>query len=1037
MKYLATIFAMTILVHGTSQQFPYTFQTWDAKNGLSSSYCNTVIQGEQGYLYIGTNNGLYIFNGRDFKPFTYSTNSNYTREGNVEDLIIDDYNRLWFASVEYGVGLIHLNELNRQVQYFKPGGTQNDSLQDSKVSRLCFDSKGNLWVGTRGNGLFRFDTAAKKFEAVPTDNPTSLYNKYIRSFYLHNQDSLFVGLINGMSIINLKTGAASHVKFLLAETGKSLRPTIRKVEPVGKDSFLLATDRGTFWLKLSEQKLSSLYTNKKENIDFKDINSNDITRLSNKEVWIATENDGIIFFNKDTRTFDYSYLLADHRSGISKNFVSKLYKDKAGNIWIAQQSGLGFFQTTHARFNNFSFTDKDIFSGSFLSYNNNLLCLNGSSVTNINTQTGNVQTKSITIPGQKNQIPSCAAIYSPTDCILFCFDNFFRLNLKTLKVKQLPLRKEKIDTSFFKHFRIMQCIADTINGKKEFVLLAKTSNGNLLLNYDPDSGDLTEFIANGLNGDDLKTDYSHIEKAGNGKYWISTANNGLIYTVKGKRSIQYAANAKNERHKIPNGAISDFELTSEKDIWLLINKTGLVHIQFNEDEILKYEIFAEEHGLTDKRLFDIIADNNQNLWITSNSALFCFKKAEKEFFRYSVMNGLGNIKFNVNEIMAVRTTDGKIGLSDRVSNITWFNPLASDIPKPALIFTNILVNNQPTDISGLSSNLRFSYSQNNISFFHDIIDFDKTRSYKVLYRLENFDKEWNIAGQSNEQRYMHLPPGNYIYRIKLEYANGSSSPEKVVQFTIATVWYKTWWFKTIVALLCMTIIYLVIQNYVNRKLYEQKKELELQNAVALERARISTELHDDLGSGLSTIRILSQSLNGSGDNIGKNPNLEKISSHSHELIQKMREIVWALNNENDTLDQLISYIRLQASTLLDNAGISYQYQIPECIPEIKVTGGNRRHIHLLVKEAVHNIVKHARATEVLFTVTITEVLTVAIHDDGIGIPTGCTHVPSGNGIKNMKKHAEVVQGLLAIENHIGTTIQFSVPLQSLSHESVI
>lgn len=1036
MKYFFATIASFISLPVGSQSFPYTFQTWDAKNGLSTNYCNAIAQDTTGYLYVGTNNGLYTFNGSHFKAMDYNVPSNHIREGNVEDILVDKYNRIWFASIEYGVGLINLQQKSLQVQYFRPDA-KADLLEDTKVSRLCFDSEGHLWVGTRGEGLFKLDTATKTFTAIPTENPGSLYNKYIRSLYLYKPDTLFVGLVNGLAIINPLTSRATHLKFRLLPANRSLRPTVRKVLPVANDSFLLATDRGTFCLKLPEQTLSSIYTNQQQNIDFAKVISNDITRVSENEIWIATENEGILFYNTTSHKFDYSYLTGTSKYTVPQNFISGFYKDKGGNIWIAQQSGLSLFQTENIIFSSVSFTNKDFFSGSFLSNGNNLLCIKSNSIASINTNSGDVAVRELTMPLPKNIVPNCAIIYTPEEYMLFWEKKFFTLNSKTLLPKQLPLVLDKVDSTFLMHFRVMQCIPDTLDGKKEYLLLVKTVKGNVLLNYNPDNGGLTEYTPKDFERGGPDYDYTKIIKAGNGKYWISTLHNGLIYAEKKGLTVKYAATENKKTRKIPPGEISDFAITNDNDIWLLINKKGLVHAPLHNGEITAYEIFSEKDGLTENRLYNIIADKNNNLWITTGSALFFFRVQQKDFLRYSVANGLGNIKFHVTDVAMTCTGNGYIGLSDKYSSITWFDPSKNiTSSKPALALNNVTVNGELINTMQSTGRLQLQPDENNITFWHDIIDFDKTVFYKTIYRLENFDAGWNTTSHSG-QSYMQLPPGNYVYRIKLQYADGSFSPERRVEFNIATIWFKTWWFKSLLILLSITAVYLVVRSYINRKLYLQKKELELQNAIAVERARISTELHDDLGSGLSTIRILSQSLNGAGSNTGKDPNLEKISSHSRELIQKMREIVWALNNENDTLDQLISYIRLQSATLLDNVAIAYRYDIPESIPGIKVTGGNRRHIQLLVKEAMHNIIKHSRATEVVFTITLTGELTITIHDNGKGIPEICTAKPAGNGIRNMKKHTEAVQGLLTIENHIGTTVKISIPLSGLSHESVI
>ncbi|MCC6289407.1 MAG: hypothetical protein IT249_16125 [Chitinophagaceae bacterium] len=1037
MKYTVTIVLLIFSIQGISQTFPYTFQTWDTKNGLSSNYCNVIAKDTSGYLYIGTNNGLYIFNGSNFKTLPYNISSNLMTEGNVEDILIDQYNRIWFASIEYGVGLINLNVHNIRVQYFVPpvpDSSSNPAISGNpKVSKLCFDSNGNLWVGTRGNGLFKLDTTTKAFTLVRTDNEGSFYNRHIRSLFLYKPDTLFVGLVNGLSIINPINDDITHLKMYYAKEKKPLRPTVRKVLPWSADSFLLATDRGTFWLHLHKQVLSNIYYDTLKKINFRDINSNDIIRFSNDELWIATEDDGILFYNLRTHQFNYSFRLSEFNTGITRGFVSRFFKGRDGDIWIAHQNGLGFFQIQNAWFNNFSYSDSRLLTGTLLTDKQYLLCFKANSVTRINTETGEAKLTTINIPAKENTLHCHAIDYSPDKYMLFIDQNFFLMDKKTFQLRSLPLKKETLDPEIFKHFRVIKSIPDTLEGKERFFLLVKTPDGNILFNYYPASGDLIPFIPPGFKSDDFRNGFTNIVKAGNGKYWISTLYNGMIYVDGKDSSIQFSDRQKSERQKIPEGEIKDFTLTTNNDLWLLMQKKGLVHISLNKQNGRCYEVFSEQQGLTDNRLYTIVTGPQHTLWMTSNSGIFCFLTRQKEFLKYTAANGFGNMKFHLYDISMAALSNGYIGIFEQVGNVTWFKPeVNSNEKKVNLILNSMQVNDQTINLKAAVKRLHLSPYQNNIAFQYDVIDFDKTSFYEVLYKLENYDNQWQPAYQNKIQRYTQLPPGSYTFKIKLQYANDHFSPEKFVQFNIATIWYKTWWFKSIAALLSLGMIYLVIRNYINRKLYQQKKELELQNAVAIERSRISTELHDDLGSGLSTIRILCQTLN-----CNSNSNLEKISSHSQELIQKMREIVWALNNENDTLDQLISYIRRQSSTMLENADISYEYDVPEVIPEIKVTGGNRRHIQLLVKEAIHNIIKHAQAEKVLFTITINKALTIIIYDNGIGIRDDFADASPGNGMRNMKKHTEAIQGVLTIENHIGTTIQFSMPLQSLSHESAI
>lgn len=482
MKYLFSVISLIIYLEGISQSFPYTFQTWDVTNGLSSNYCNAVVQNADGYLYVATNSGLYVFNGNYFKPLSRETEPVYIGEGNVEDVTIDIQNRIWFASIERGVGMVDPNEPNFKVSYFSPKKSvttlSNDSLYDAKVSKLCFDSKGFLWVGTRGDGLYKLDTATKKFTTFETDNKSSLYNKYIRSLFFYKPDTLFVGMINGLSIVNPLDNSIIHKNMIDAETKKSIRPTVRKVLPWNTDSFLLATDRGTFWLQISTGQLSSIYKDNITKIDFEDVNSNDILKFSDQEIWIATENEGIIFFNVKTKQFSYSYKLSEYKPCIPKGFISRFTKDALNNIWIAQQNGVSLFQSYNVQFRGFAFEDKEPFAGSLLARDDNLICIKSNSIATMNTLTGKTKVKNISTLKRKDVIPSSVVPISSEDFLLFLFDSIFAVNYKTLASRYMPLNRTRVDSTVFKHFRVTACIPDTLNGKREYLLFTKTMMGN-------------------------------------------------------------------------------------------------------------------------------------------------------------------------------------------------------------------------------------------------------------------------------------------------------------------------------------------------------------------------------------------------------------------------------------------------------------------------------------------------------------------------------------------------------------------------------
>jgi signal transduction histidine kinase len=155
--------------------------------------------------------------------------------------------------------------------------------------------------------------------------------------------------------------------------------------------------------------------------------------------------------------------------------------------------------------------------------------------------------------------------------------------------------------------------------------------------------------------------------------------------------------------------------------------------------------------------------------------------------------------------------------------------------------------------------------------------------------------------------------------------------------------------------------------------------------------------------------------------------IDKIRQYSHEMIDKMGEIVWALNEKNDSLSDLLAYTRVYAMQYLSENGIHCSVDTPVQFPSSFISGEFRRNIYLTVKEALHNIVKHAQAREVIIQMETGKMLLISISDDGTGFDQKNIR-PYGNGLNNMKKRMESIEGMLEIKNGNGTTIIISAPI---------
>jgi len=200
-----------------------------------------------------------------------------------------------------------------------------------------------------------------------------------------------------------------------------------------------------------------------------------------------------------------------------------------------------------------------------------------------------------------------------------------------------------------------------------------------------------------------------------------------------------------------------------------------------------------------------------------------------------------------------------------------------------------------------------------------------------------------------------------------------------------------------------------------------------------ERNRIGREMHDDIGSALTTILYLTDDLKAkSKEDENKIP--DKIAATASGVVDKMNEIIWSMNREYDTLDDLIVYTRQHAVEFLQNHCLKYHFDIPDFIPDLHISGEQRRNIYLVIKESLHNIVKHSCATEVAISFKLTDRFRACIHDNGKGFEkTGPRRF--GNGLKNMQQRMESIGGSFEIENDNGTTIILYCPFEHLKPES--
>ena len=336
---------------------------------------------------------------------------------------------------------------------------------------------------------------------------------------------------------------------------------------------------------------------------------------------------------------------------------------------------------------------------------------------------------------------------------------------------------------------------------------------------------------------------------------------------------------------------------------------------------------------------------------------------------------------------------------------------------PAVWFREIEVNGKKR----AETEQLYNYYQNNFRFAISAPCFTNAANIRFLFQLKNGNREWQQLSSDNVFNITNLPPGRYNLTLTVMYPD-KIYPDKSLHwsFTIQSPLWKQWWFILLSLLVSFAIIWALIRAYYLKKLALQKAEADKQQAIEKERNRISRDMHDDLGSGLTKIAILSEVAKKQMPEPEKaKEQLEKISQSSRELVDSLQDIIWVLNPANDTLESLAAYLREYTLKFVEPFSLETFFDYPEHFAAIQLSEEKRRNVFLTVKESLHNIARHAHATRI--DISISEepgVFTLLIRDNGQGFDTANIRV-FGNGLKNMESRISQAGGIYQISSAPG------------------
>jgi signal transduction histidine kinase len=310
--------------------------------------------------------------------------------------------------------------------------------------------------------------------------------------------------------------------------------------------------------------------------------------------------------------------------------------------------------------------------------------------------------------------------------------------------------------------------------------------------------------------------------------------------------------------------------------------------------------------------------------------------------------------------------------------------------------------------------------------WHNIVD-----SAPTVKPGDSLVVEWNEmfsmgSGSFHESIYGGLPAGHYKFRVRGVNVMGRlTGAEASVSVFVAQPFWKTSWFWS-AAVIAITAIMIGISRYfVWHRMRREMVRLKQQRALEQDRLRIAHDIHDDLGARVTQISLLSAMAQENAAFPDKaRADFDKISKMSRELVAALYETVWTVNPENDNLEALGNYLSQMVKQLCEQTPLRCRFHVLDLPHEVQVSSQTRHNISLAVKEAVHNIIKHAKASEVTIRMAFTDgFVDVSVHDDGCGFQPD-NNIP-GNGLSNMKQRLQNIGGRCFVESKSGhgTTVR--------------
>lgn len=558
-----------------------------------------------------------------------------------------------------------------------------------------------------------------------------------------------------------------------------------------------------------------------------------------------------------------------------------------------------------------------------------------------------------------------------------------------------------------------------------------------LLRFDPASGQVsTAAPAMGPGegrpprGVTVREVWSIAEAPGTGApvLWVGTVGGGVLRYDTGSGAVSRFNERAGDSTAVNNRSIPSLHIDARGTVWVGTYSGGLN--RFHPDGE-RFTHLTVREGLSNNMVKAILEDDRGRLWMSTNRGLTRYDPLAGEMRTYGVGDGLQSPIFNRGA--ATRLPDGQLVFGG-IHGVNWFHPdsLRDNRRPPAVVITDFRVSEQPRPLYREQPQILAPHERS-FSVAFVALDFTNPALNRYAYRLEGVDADWIPCGERRHAGYANLAPGRYTFRVRAANSDGvwNETGASLTVIVKAPFW-RTGWFYMLVATVVTAGLY-GLHAYRLRAQYRRLMDIERV------RRKAAADFHDELGHKLTKVSLFAELIRrGNGEGGERLEYLDRISDISGSLYNGMRDFLWTLDPEKDTLQDIAIRLKDFGDEFFDGTGVQFSVTGIGAEPgRGRLSMDGKRHLLLLFKEAMTNVLRHAGAGTVLLSVAIRDgELDIRLRDDGRGYVPG-NGSGEGQGIRNMRMRAERLGGRLTISGAPGggTEVRFRGPLPAANAPS--